>query len=379
MKKKVLYLDHTPFAGGAQYVLGAHLKELDKSKFEPIVVCSNQTPFLIDLYKSSGAKVVVINFGKLKILSPTAIWRFWKTIQELTKVLKEESPDLVVTNTVRAHITGSLAAHRLRIPVIWIIRDYTFPHFLLRYLLSIPKKILTVSQDLVDYYHLPGLPKTEIIYVGSAYEESKKKISPTQVKEVKESLKLLPGEVVIGFVGRLVRWKGASVLIEALRIVAETESAIKAVIVGGGQNQEDSNELELKNLVKAYGLAKMVTFTGFVPQEKVNVLYQIFDIFVHPSLEPEPFATVVVEAMTVPLSVIGTNIGGTPEIIKDHKNGLLVPPGDPEELAKAILTLIKDKKLREDVAQEAYRSVYPRLSEKVITRKIETIFDQVLE
>lgn len=368
MKRKIIYLDHTPFVGGAQLVLGAHMKALDKDKFDPVVVCSKQAPSLVDYYQSGGARVITIDFGRLKTFNPRVLLGLVKIFKELSDIFRVEKPDLVVTNTVRAHLVGSVTAQRLQIPVIWIIRDYTFPNFLLNKLVDIPRKILTVSKELVEYYHLEKTGKVQVIYVGTDFDQSSK-----------DKLKLaeIENAIVVGFVGRLVHWKGCQVLVRAMEKVVKQNPRVKALVIGSGQGQDGDNETIVKKLARDLSLERNIIFVGFQPQEKIKGFYSLFDIFVHPSLEPEPFATVVVQAMMCKLPVIGTNIGGTPEIIDNGKNGILVNPDNPEELSEAILKIATDAQLRKRLGSIAYQSVYPDLTERSVTKKMERIFEEV--
>src|SRR3989338_2338757 len=339
MKTKILYLDHTPFAGGAQFVLADHIACLNKEEFEPVVVCSNTTPTLIDTYKQSGARVVTIDFGKLKILNPLALKRLWQAVLDLNNIILSEKPQILVTNTVRAHIVGSISAKQLKIPLIWILRDYTFPRVLLTLLKNLPVKIFTVSSELVNYYRLAQSGKTETIFVGTNFDNRLKSVKTEQINVRKKELNIGPDTPVIGYVGRLVTWKGAQILVRAMVEVIKTYPKAKAIIIGSGSGQDDSNESELMGLTKMCHLENNVVFLGFVPPRNLTTYFRLFNIFTHTSIASEPFATVVVQAMMAKVPVIGTELGGTPEIITDQKNGLLIAPDEPHQLAVAIMSL----------------------------------------
>lgn len=374
---KVIFLDHTPFIGGAQLVLASHLKYLNKNEFAPILICSKQTAELASLYRHSGAKVYPIEFGRLKSFNPNVLRNLTQAYQEISEIVRKEKPKLLVSNTVRAHLMAALIAKKQKLPLIWVIRDYTFPRILFRLLRSIPQKILTVSQDLVRFYGLKGYEGAKVIYVGSDFDVELKRFSPTDVAKLKQNLGLSSKDPIIGFVGRLVYWKGAQVLIEAMADIVKTFPKAKALIIGGGSAQERDNEKDLKNLASILNLEKSILFCGFKPQTEVPLYYKTFDCFVHSSLEPEPFATVVVQAMMVPLPVVATNVGGTPEIIKNKTNGLLVNPDNSQELAVSIIKILSDQNLAKRLAQKALASVYPRLTEKEFTKGLERTYKEL--
>jgi len=128
-------------------------------------------------------------------------------------------------------------------------------------------------------------------------------------------------------------------------------------------------------MVKEKGLQGTVILTG--QRADVPILMKTFDVFCHTSIEPEPFATVVVEAMMAGVPVIGTNIGGTPEIISHGQTGFLVPPDDPQKLAAVLSHLAADQKLRQKVGREGQKLVTVKNSEAVVTRQVEEIYTKL--
>ena len=102
-------------------------------------------------------------------------------------------------------------------------------------------------------------------------------------------------------------------------------------------------ELEIK--AGELGLTDMVTFAGYRSQTEVADMLQETDLFVLPSFA-EGVPVVLMEAMAAKLAVVATQIAGIPELVDDGVNGLLVPAGDVDRLAQAILTLLQDENLR---------------------------------
>ena len=129
---------------------------------------------------------------------------------------------------------------------------------------------------------------------------------------------------------------------------------------------------------KCSNLAKnlKVKFVGKVSNKEVVDFYNASDIVIVPSLE-EPFGRVVIEAMACKKPVIGTNVGGIPEIIVDKQTGFLIPPKNPEYLEKSILTLIENKKLRRSMGKEGYKRVLNKFTVEKSFKKIETIFKKL--
>jgi glycosyltransferase involved in cell wall biosynthesis len=142
--------------------------------------------------------------------------------------------------------------------------------------------------------------------------------------------------VVVGYSAKLVMHKGHKYLIEAISEVAKEFPNIRLVITGDGPLR---NELRL--LSENLGIKDKVLFTGKVGYKSLYQLLKRIDIYAFPSLaELFPFA--ILEAMAAGKPIVATNVGGVSEAVIDGVNGFIVPPRDPESLAKAILKLIND-------------------------------------
>lgn len=138
-------------------------------------------------------------------------------------------------------------------------------------------------------------------------------------------------------VARLIERKGIHHILYALSELRDPE--ISLLIVGSG-----SSETELKKICKDLALEKVVTFFGFCDPRDLPALYADSDVFILPS-QAEAFGNVFAEAMACGLPVIGTDIGGIPDLV-GKENGILIPPADIEQIKHAILTLKKSHKLR---------------------------------
>lgn len=158
-----------------------------------------------------------------------------------------------------------------------------------------------------------------------------------------ETLRQEYGTPLILFVGRLVYYKGCDILIRAMK-----KLDAKLVIVGEGPL-----EAELKHLADSLGIAGKIHFSGRIPDTALAHLYKACDVFVLPSTQrTECYGLVQVEAMLSSVPVINTALPtGVPWISQDLLTGLTVPPGDVEELVKAISKLLEDHELRKKLGQ----------------------------
>lgn len=145
-----------------------------------------------------------------------------------------------------------------------------------------------------------------------------------------------PGAPLVGYIGRLVPWKGVEDLLHAWRRVLSRHPTAKLIIVGedgvGGRYKEF-----LFQLAASLGLLDSVSFEGFISD--IGPVFRALDLFVLPSHD-EPFGLVTVEAMASGCLVVATNGGGTTELISDNETGFLTPVGDPVSLGERIIEVL---------------------------------------
>ena len=158
---------------------------------------------------------------------------------------------------------------------------------------------------------------------------------------------------VILFVGRLVERKGVKYLIEALKLVREKLDA-RLVIVGNG-----SERANLEVQARELGIADKVTFAGFVSSPDKERLYRECSVFVLPAVrdakgDVEGLGTVLLEAMMHHKPVIASESGGITDIVKHEQTGLLVKERDVRGLADAILRVLSDRQLSNNLAEQGY-------------------------
>lgn len=160
-------------------------------------------------------------------------------------------------------------------------------------------------------------------------------VAAGRIAILRQNWEVRDGETVILLPGRLTRWKGQTVLIEALGELkrAGMLGQVRAVLAGDAQGR-DAYENELRDLVVAGGLEDCVIIAGHVAD--MPAAYLAADIVVSASTDPEAFGRVSAEAGAMERPVIATDHGGAREILVPNKSGILVPPGDAPALARAL-------------------------------------------
>jgi glycosyltransferase involved in cell wall biosynthesis len=233
------------------------------------------------------------------------------------------------------------------VKVIWHMRDIPIQprpkraiQFASRF---IPDKIIAVSEAVGRQF---AGRKVSVIHNGIDAEAIQKKAvrgMPAEIQRIMESSSSGP---VIGLVGQIARWKGQDVFLRAAKLLNEKLPRARFLIIGEALFNEKEFKRELINFVDNNDLQKRVTFTGYLELENVYPTLKHLDVLVHCSVDPEPFGRVIIEAMALGVPVIATRGGAVEEIITNGEDGLIVPPGDPDQLAAAVENILTDKTMR---------------------------------
>jgi glycosyltransferase involved in cell wall biosynthesis len=191
----------------------------------------------------------------------------------------------------------------------------------------------------------------------------------------RENLGLPQHVTILGVIGRLDPKKGQHVAIRALRRVHDSGHTAHLLIVGDRTLHEDPGyEIYLKDLVSELDLIDWVHFRPH--QERPETAYAALDIFILPS-ESETYGMVTIEAMCSGLPVIGTDAGGTIDLIDHESTGLRFPPGDDAALADAIIRLLENPDFASTISRAAQVTAVARFSRTAQTDAWEELLRQL--
>ena len=193
--------------------------------------------------------------------------------------------------------------------------------------------------------------------------------------EAKHELELQTDRVTVLFAGQIIERKGVADLLHAWdRLSPECRDRADLVIVGDDLENDGAYRREMETL--AGELVHRVRFMGF--QKNVPRWLTATDIVLVPS-HAEPLGNATLEAMAHGRPVIGSDVGGIPEMVDDGQTGLIVPPKSPGDLARAIGRLIADRQEREVLGNEARRQCERRFSLATHVNHVLAQYGQVLE
>jgi glycosyltransferase involved in cell wall biosynthesis len=194
--------------------------------------------------------------------------------------------------------------------------------------------------------------------------------------ETRRELEFRPDDLVVAIFGRVVRWKGQLEFVRALSKAMAECPRLRGLIVGDESDGGPEYLEEVKAAIAASGFPGRFRMAGYRPQ--VAGLYHASDIVVHASIEPEPFGMVVPEAMAARRPVVATAAGGPCEVVTDGVDGVLVPPGDVEALARAVLDLARDPARRLAMGERGAEKARRSFGVEGIAQQVADVYERVL-
>ncbi len=174
-----------------------------------------------------------------------------------------------------------------------------------------------------------------------------------------------PSEYLLLYAGRLIRWKGIDYLLDALACL---DANVRLLVAGEGEERA-----RLERQARALGIERRVFFLGRVDQVDLSELYRASDLVVLPSLAHETFSIVACEALACERPVVGTDVGGIPELVQE-----LVPPGDAEALATKIRMLLADPKRRSEIARDGREQVFSYLTWEATAARVVLVYQGLM-
>lgn len=384
----VAYLDHTAKWSGGEIALFRTLTALNRARYQPLVVLAEDGVFAQRL-RGVGIDVHILPlaqslreirkeslgggiFGKLK-----AGLAYGQYALQLAQFLRRHHVKLIHCNSLKADIYGAVAGKLAGIPVLWHVRDHIEPGYL-------PSRVVPLFQKLAQRWPTGVIANSEstlrtLFPVG----ESKQLRGVVYDGLMESELTALSPEPFdrwrrprprIALLGRIVRWKGQHVFLEAARLLTARGIEAEYQVIGAPLFGEAEYEAEIRQL--AVPLGERVSFLGF--RDDVPALLQQVDILAHCSISPEPFGQVVVEGMAEGVPVVASDGGGVQEIIVEGGCGLRVPMGDAVALADALEGLLKNPRRASELGRAGYARVREKFTAIQSARTVESVYENLV-
>ena len=369
--KKILLTHSSNDNYGASKVLISIIDILIENGFEIYLFLPNSGPLdNNELVKKTNLKIINLGVFRKKYLTFFGlINRFYFIIKSslyIKEFLKSNQIDLVYLNTSTI-ISPAIAAKIYGIPSIFHIHEIPngnpiYLRFITTFLNVLPKEIICVSKSVYDFWIINGLRKSKlkIIYNGFDLKKSKSKI-------------LSNDRIVFTSISRIIPYKGHLLLIRIFEMLRKKNKNIYLQIVGDTLPEYQKYLNELKLDVKKRGLKNNIKFLGFRNDCKSVLKKSTF--FIHTPLSPDPFPTVIFEAIESRIPVISNELGGAYEILNNGKNGLIIKNDLIEESVENILSYIDNEEQQTKNINEAFNYVCEKFSLEKFKRKILTTIE----
>ncbi len=372
----ICYVHHERALGGAPLSLLYLLKQIDRNKYLPFILCLREGP-AADLFRKEGFSVKIVPGPDLSHTElvwfrawqwPKLFWRilgsiplFFRLRQAMSSLATSRKPQTPIENKngssfktcCLVHLNSStlvvaaLAAKSLSLPVVWHIREplahgyFGIRRRLLRWAIrTFANHVIAISQN--DAAQLGSIPSTQLSVIHNFVDFSQfNKDLPGGV--LRKELQISLEKPIILFLGGSARVKGAEILLEAAPDILRKLSFAHLVIAG-----EISPEFQLKAMATRLERLHLLGSRNDVPSLLVDA-----SVLVFPSVVPH-FARPVIEAAAMAKPVVASDLGGVRELVIRNETAILVPPNHPSALAQAVIELLQDPSRAYRLGQQGY-------------------------
>lgn len=349
-RARVMYVEGNPDGtiGGSFYSLLFLIKNLDRSRFQPIVVFSKANG-LIPAFQAAGAEVVVrplappvrARWRGLHLFARLANMLLALVIEplRLAGLLRRRRIDLLhLNNSIERNHPWIVAAVIAGVPRIThergINERMSSPA---RWLIGRLGAVICISSAVRDNLLRLGVNSSRLRTIWNGLDPAEMKVSKDRATVIAE-FGLPQSTRLVGMVGNIREWKGQAVVVEAMEIVVREYPDVACLLIGQHSEGDMAYMRQLEERIASARLQRQVLITGY----RANVADYVaaLELLIHASILPEPFGRVLLEGMALRKPLVASRGGAVPEIVDDGVTGLLFEPGDPQALANMILRLL---------------------------------------
>ena len=321
----------------------------------------------------SGAPFVTSDFSNVEILNRIGapflgefdVWTAW----QLARSIARYNVDIIHAHTSHAHTLACIARGIAGKAKVVASRRVSFPprnHILNRWKYGDPDRIIAVSGCVAEVLINAGVDENKVCVVHSAVDPQRLDVEPIRRSELE-----VPEDVPLLFnAGSLEKAKGHDVLLNAMAIILKEKPEAQLLIAGEGPLRTN-----IEARISELGLTASVKLLGH--RKDVPRITRAADVYVASS-NSEGLGTSVLEALVCGIPVVSTTAGGANEMIKHEDTGLLVPIGDPEELAKAVIRMLSNEEMAQNITREAEIFVRKNFSVENMVEKTIDVYESLL-
>lgn len=382
---RVVFVNHTGKVSGAEKILLHMIAGLDREIYEPRLVCATDGP-LAEVASSQGVPCQTVAPLQARFTKrPDMLMRYGFSIigsvMNLRSCIKQNAPDIIHCNTVRAGIVTTIATLGMKAPVIWHVHDILPDHpitSVIRRLAKYSKRTHAIGVSVATARAFAGRldfgDRVSVIHNGIDLSRFPRRWQKEEHLSIE--LGISPSDFLVATVGQIAPRKNLSGLISAFARVLQNTSNAHLAIVGDAIFNEDFKYRDgLIAQAEELNIADRIHFTG--ARKDIDRVMRSSDLIVLNSLE-EPFGLVLVEAMSSGTPVLASAVGGVPEIVTDNVTGFLVNSDDEAGLTAKIMELMSNPARMEEVAERALIDVCPRHSLNKFLEDLHAYYRQLM-
>jgi glycosyltransferase involved in cell wall biosynthesis len=371
MPRRVLYLAWAPFFSGAERALLLTLRSLDSARYTPYVLAGTDGEFVTQVRKL-GIPCDIAGLRPIDARRPVASAL---SIASVLRAAMRHRVSLIHANEVPSFQPGGYVARALGLPSITHVRFFDRAAGYFWFLRSRASLALFVSRELMA----SGLAEAPTVFTGRSevlYDavEPQEPWAASEQARVRGELGLPLDRPIVAITGQIAEVKGIWDFVDAAHILAARGAEPHFAVLGDDLKTGGTLRRAMEERMSALGLRARVTFLGF--RSDAPRIVQAFDIVAVPS-HMEPLGNATLEAMAAGKPVVGTRVGGIPEMIVDGETGVLVPASDPPALADAIGRLVGDSALRVRMSAAARRRAHQTFGMGVHGRNLQARYDRL--
>lgn len=293
-----------------------------------------------------------------------------RTARALARLAAQPSIEILQTHGYKANVLAALVAPSVGRPWVAFVHGDTWENWKVRAYFALERlairradRIVVVCQQMARELSAQGIPEERIRVIHNA-------CLADSIEESDIAAWSDDAPAIVGVVGRLSPEKGVDVACRVHQLVVQRCQGARLWIVGEGPEKA-----RLQREAERRGVASSIDWFGF--QEDLGPLYRRMAVLLIPS-RSEGLPNVALEAMAYGVPVVGTSVGGVPEVVCHASTGFVVPPGDVEALASRVLELLHDATLRRRLGREAREAVVSRFSPAARHRNMARLYEEMV-
>ena len=384
--KRILYVQPNNEVGGSDIALLRTIRELDRTRYAPVVVLPSDGPLSAPL-RAVGAELHFSPMKQLRTLpSPryqtSYLAQLAPAVRRIQHLIRRERIALVHTNSLYC-LYGAWAARFANCPHIWHLREIPPAIPVLRPLYAqmvvrLSSLVVAMTTACVEGLFGPGKIPGKVMVMPDGIDVIRwnPEISG---RRIRDELALPQDAPVIGFVARLDPWKGLEVFLQAAKLISGRVPGAHFLVVGDAPLGFEAYKEGMLSLANNLGLNGRVHFLGWRYQlDDIPEVMAALTALCHTPLRPEPFGLVLIEAMAIGRPVVAPRAGGPADIVLDGTTGYLVPSGDVGSLADRLCLLIQDPGRAARMGMAARARVVDRYSSERFASRLAEMYSRVI-